>query len=70
MKTDKVIEPYYQREGKEFVDFLFDKGFLAKDCSREAMRVLEDYCAYVFQSRVELAIRAHDLTKRLKDFKE
>ena len=66
MKEEDKIEPYYQREGKEFVDFLFDKGFIAQDCSREAMRVLEDYTAWLFQHRVDSAIRAHDLCKKVK----
>lgn len=60
------IEKYYKREARELIDFLFDKGFIAHDCSRESMRVLENYIAYILQSKINSAIRAHDLLKKIR----
>ena len=45
---------------------MFDKGFIAKDCSRESMRALEEYIAYILQARVNSAIKTHDLLKKLR----
>ena len=62
---DKV-EKYYKREARDLVDMMFDKGFIANDCSRKAMRALEEYIGYVLQSKVKSAIKVHDLLKQVK----
>jgi len=66
MSEEVEVEPYYQREAKEFVNFIFDKGFIAADCSRESIAALENYVAFILQSRIEMAIKSHDLIKRVR----
>lgn len=64
MKTE--VEKKYKKDAREIIDLMYDKGFIDKDCSRESMRVLEEYLAYVLQSNVDSAIRSHDLIKKLR----
>ena len=60
------VNASYLKEARELIDLLHDKRFLADDCSRESMRWLEDFIGFLFQSRVDMAIKCHDLTKSLR----
>lgn len=63
MKVDK----FYHRQARDFVDMLFDKGFLASDCSRHAIRGLEKYIGYLFQTQAESAVKCSELVKSTKE---
>ncbi|MCK9369545.1 hypothetical protein M0R04_06530 [Candidatus Dojkabacteria bacterium] len=64
---DGEVDEYYKRQAREYVDLLFDKGFLDENLSREAIRWLEDYSAYILQSAVRSSIKAHDLVRSLRE---
>lgn len=67
---EKKIEPRYARDAKDLVNLMFDKGFIAADCNRESMDVLENFIGYLFQANVESAMRGHELVKRLREMKK
>jgi len=63
------IEKYYKRQARGLTDLLFDKGFLADDIAREDMRKIENYIGWMFQSQVNMAVRASNLLKKIKERK-
>ena len=64
--ADKPAEPYYQRQAKDFIDVLFDKGYFATNVKRDEMRCVEDLLAYCFQSQSEAAVMSTKLLQRAK----
>lgn len=61
------IDPYHRRRAQELTDFLYDKGFLADDLTRESMRWLEDYLAFIIQSQCEMSVKGALLTKQIRE---
>lgn len=66
-KDKPNIDPYYMKQSKHIVDMLFDKGFLAKDCSRDDMDAVEEFLGFMLHSHCEIAARAALLTKKAKE---
>jgi len=66
---DIEVDGYYQRQGKELVEMLFDKRFLNDDLSKESMDWLEDYLGFILQSQVNSAVKASELMARMRDSK-
>ena len=66
MKDETTIEPYYQRQARDLIDLLSDKGFLNPELSREGERWLEDYLGYLAQSSAQMSAKTALLTARLK----
>lgn len=64
---DTEVNKFHKRLAKQEVDFLFDKGFLADDLSRESIDWLEEYLGFIFQTHCELAVRAALLSKKVRD---
>jgi len=64
---DVEVNEFYKREAKREVDFLFDKGFLSDDLSRESIDWLEDYLGFLFQSKCDIAVKAALLSKKVRD---
>lgn len=60
------VEPYYQRQAKEFVDLMFDKGLMNPELSRNSLQAIEDYIAFTFQSQAYSASRMAEITARRK----
>ena len=63
---DIATDPYYRRQGKDLVDLLHDRGFLAEDVSRECMNWLEGYIAFVIGTACESSVRANNLIKKIR----
>ena len=61
MNDEKQIDKYYERLARETMDMLYDKGFIAEGVSREDMRCVEEYIAYVISSQCQTAIRIERL---------
>jgi hypothetical protein len=61
------VKSHYEREARDLTDMLYDKGFLALDLSRESMRKLEDFLAFLFQSKCDSAIRGAMLLKSIRE---
>lgn len=66
MTEEKKIEPYYQAQGKQLVDTLFDLGLLSESLSRDGINAIEDLVALHFQQIGESAARCAHFTKRYK----
>ena len=64
--TDTPAEPYYQRQAKDFIDTLHDRGYLNPDVKRSEMQQLEDLLAYFFQSQCDMAAKSAKLLLRAK----
>jgi ATP-dependent Clp protease adapter protein ClpS len=64
MKKD--IEPYYQKQAKDFVDMLNDNKIVNPDLSRNDLRTVEDYVAYLLQSQANMASKTAVMLERLK----
>ena len=64
---DIEVDEFYKREAKREVDFLFDKGFLHDDLSRESIDKLEEYLGFLFQTHCEIAVKAALLSKKVRD---
>jgi len=60
------IEPYYQREAKQFVDMLFDSKIINPDFSRDDLQTVEDYHAYLLQSNAETSAKTAVMLAKLK----
>lgn len=60
------IEKYYRKEAKELTDLLFDKGFLDNDLTRESINWLEEYFAFILQSKCQMAEKTALLNRDLK----
>jgi len=64
---EKKPEPYYRERGKELVNILFDKRYLADDLSRETIEGLEDFIGHLFQFHAESAARVAELSWNRKE---
>lgn len=64
--SDVKIDPYYQRQAKEFVDMLHDNKIINPDFTRKDMRTVEDYVAYMFQSGAESAKKIALMLEKVK----
>ena len=67
MKDELEIEGFYQSRAKEFIDTLFNKGYIREDVSRDGMKDIEDFLAYVIQSYCQSAAKVALLSKRVKE---
>ena len=64
--ADKPAEPYYQRQAKDFIDVVHDRGYFNPDVKRSEMQQIEDLLAFYWQSHAEMAARATKLLLRAK----
>lgn len=64
------IEESYKREAKDLVDLLFDKRFLNDDLSRESINWLEDYMAFLFQSKSQMSAKTALLLASMRERKQ
>lgn len=58
MSDTEKIEPYYQRQAKEFIDMMHDNKMINPIFSRDDMQALEDYIAYLLQSGAQSSAKA------------
>ena len=65
MSKEVEIEPYYQKQGQDVVDMLYDNKIVNPDLKREDLRTVEDYFAYMFQSQASMAAKAAIMLERL-----
>jgi hypothetical protein len=63
----REIKQVHRQDAKELMRLLYDKGFLCDDISREGLDALEDYMAFIMQSRVEGHIAGEKLMKSIRD---
>ena len=71
MAEKEKIEAFYQINGKEIVDALFDKGYFREDVSRDSMQDVEDFLAWYIKIQCKSAVKMAELNKRFrKDYKE
>jgi len=57
---------YYQRQGKDIVDMLFDGKLFHQALTRNDLQVIEDYIAYVFQMNARSAERGAQFLLSIK----
>jgi len=67
--SDIEVDGYYQRQGKELVEMLFDKRFLNDDLSKESMDWLEDYLGFILQSQANSSAKVTKLIAKMRDSK-
>lgn len=65
--SEEKIDGFYQVRGKEVIDMLFDKGFFREDVSRDGMKDVEDFLAWLFQTYCNSAVKCALLTKKIKE---
>lgn len=63
------IDPYYKREARELVDFFYDKGFINPEIPRRTLEAVEDYIAFLFQSKAEASSKTALIMEQLKERK-
>jgi len=68
-RQQEGVDGYYQRIARDYIDVLHDKRLLNDDLSREALDIMEDYVAYVFQSIADSTKRMVELTAKFRDTK-
>lgn len=61
----KKIEKNYRLAARDFVDTVFDKGYFANGVTRKDMRYVEEYLAFLFQSKAETAVLSFDLLRSI-----
>jgi hypothetical protein len=64
------VDGYYQRQARDLVDAMHEKGLLNPAMNRASMDATEDFMAYLFQSTAEQARRLCDLEARMRARKE
>ena len=67
MEEERKAEPFYQARAQEFIDLLFEKDYFRKEVSREDMRSIEEYLAYLFQYQCESAKKCVLLVKQMRE---
>ena len=67
MSDEKKPDPYYMARGKELVDILYDKRYLADDLSRATIEGLEGFIAHLFQFHADSAVRISELSWNRKE---
>ena len=67
--SDIEVNAKYKKEAEQLINLLFDKRFLNDDLSKESIDWLEDFIGYLFESRISLAIKCHDLIAKTRDYK-
>ena len=60
------VEPYYQRQAKDFVDMMFDNKLLNPDFSRDDMDRVEDYVAYLLQSGSQMSAKTAVMLEQMR----
>jgi hypothetical protein len=60
------IEKFYRMRAREIVDMLHDKGFFEKGVTREAMRKLQDYIAYILKTTADGSVKMDRLNRNLE----
>lgn len=63
------IEPYYQKQGQDVVDMLHDNKIINPELSRDDLRMVEDYIAYLFQAHANTAAKVSVMLEQLKNNK-
>lgn len=63
----KEIEPYYLKIAEEFIDCLFDRGYIHEDVKREDLRKLDEYLGLLFEQRVTSAVRSTELLRKIRE---
>jgi len=63
------VDEFYKRKAKDLTNLLFDKGFLAKDLTRESIDWLEDYLGFTLQSEAQMSAKAALLTKKARELR-
>lgn len=66
-KDKDKVDGYYQRQAKDVVNMMYDKGFIAEDVSRESMQSLEDLLGYLIQTQAETAVRCAEVAKKARN---
>lgn len=64
MKND--VEPYYLKRAEEVIDMLFDQGYFHEKVTRADMRAVEQLLGFYFQSGAKSAVRAAELTRKIR----
>ena len=65
MKKNK-IEKHYRHQARDIVDLLHDSKFINEDVTRQQMRVIQDYIAYIIQSSANRAVRLKEFTREVR----
>ncbi len=65
--SEYKIEPHYQKQADELVDWMFDHRILADDLQAEAIAHIKEFIGFHFQSKVNMAIRCHDVVRKIKE---
>ena len=67
--AEEPIEPYYQKQAKELVDWLFDESILSPNLTRTNLAFLDDFIGFLFQSNAKMAGKCALATERMKQRK-
>lgn len=62
----KKIEKNYRLAARDFVDTVFAKGYFANGVTRKDMRYVEEYLAFLFQSKVQMAVMSSELLREIR----
>lgn len=65
-KDEHKVEPYYQKQAKEFVDMMHDNKLINPDFSRDDLQTVEDYVAYLLESGAQSAVKVALMLEKLK----
>lgn len=60
------IENYYWKRAEEYIDALYNKGYFDRDVTRDDMRKVEEYLAFLFQSQVNSAVKASEMLRQIR----
>ena len=61
------VERVYRLKAREFIDSLFDKGYFAKEIKRADMRAVESLLGFLFQSKVNIALKGQELLRKVRE---
>jgi len=64
--SDEIKEKVFLQDAKQIVDALYDKGIFKDTLTRDGLQSVEDYLAYLLDSRFASKVRGEALVARLK----
>jgi len=67
--TEEPVEPYYLKQAKELVDWLFDESVLNPNLTRTNLAFLDEYIGFLFESNAKMAGKCALATERMKQRK-
>jgi hypothetical protein len=65
-----TIEPFYQRQAKDFVDSMYNAKVLNNDLTRDNLQGYEDLLAFIFQANANSVTKTQEFLTSVENLKK